>query len=51
MLQTNAPPDRTIPVMLDMGVCMSEGERERRRRFDELFGSYSSDIVAYCSRS
>lgn len=35
--------------MLDMGVCMSEGERERRRRFDELFGSYSSDIVAYCS--
>jgi RNA polymerase sigma factor (sigma-70 family) len=27
---------------------MGEGERERRRRFDALFASYSSDIVAYC---
>jgi RNA polymerase sigma factor (sigma-70 family) len=27
---------------------MTEGERERRRRFDALFESYSSDIVAYC---
>jgi hypothetical protein len=36
MFQTNAPKDRTIPVMLDMGVCMSKGERERRRRFDDL---------------
>jgi RNA polymerase sigma factor (sigma-70 family) len=27
---------------------MREGERERRRRFDALFASYSSDIVAYC---
>ena len=28
---------------------MSEGEREREARFDALFASYSSDIVAYCS--
>jgi RNA polymerase sigma factor (sigma-70 family) len=27
---------------------MSESEPERRRRFDALFASYSSDIVAYC---
>jgi RNA polymerase sigma factor (sigma-70 family) len=27
---------------------MREGEAERRRRFDALFASYSSDIVAYC---
>jgi RNA polymerase sigma-70 factor, ECF subfamily len=27
---------------------MAEGESERRRRFDALFASYSSDIVAYC---
>jgi RNA polymerase sigma-70 factor, ECF subfamily len=27
---------------------MREGDRERRRRFDALFASYSSDIVAYC---
>ena len=27
---------------------MSERENERRRRFDALFASYSSDIVAYC---
>jgi RNA polymerase sigma-70 factor, ECF subfamily len=27
---------------------MSERETERRRRFDALFASYSSDIVAYC---
>jgi DNA-directed RNA polymerase specialized sigma24 family protein len=27
---------------------MGEGEREGRRRFDALFASYSSDIVAYC---
>jgi RNA polymerase sigma factor (sigma-70 family) len=27
---------------------MAEGERERRRRFDALFASHSSDIVAYC---
>jgi RNA polymerase sigma factor (sigma-70 family) len=27
---------------------MREVERERRRRFDALFASYSSDIVAYC---
>lgn len=27
---------------------MSESESERRRRFDALFSSYSSDIVAYC---
>ena len=27
---------------------MTESERERRRRFDALFASYSSDIVAYC---
>jgi RNA polymerase sigma factor (sigma-70 family) len=27
---------------------MLEGERERRQRFDALFASYSSDIVAYC---
>jgi RNA polymerase sigma factor (sigma-70 family) len=27
---------------------MGEGERDRRRRFDALFASYSSDIVAYC---
>jgi RNA polymerase sigma factor (sigma-70 family) len=27
---------------------MREGERERRRRFEVLFASYSSDIVAYC---
>jgi RNA polymerase sigma factor (sigma-70 family) len=35
--------------MLDMGVCMSEGDSERRRRFDDLFASYRSDIVAYSS--
>jgi RNA polymerase sigma factor (sigma-70 family) len=29
-------------------VRMSEVEAERRRRFDALFSSYSSDIVAYC---
>jgi RNA polymerase sigma-70 factor (ECF subfamily) len=28
---------------------MQEAENDRRRRFDELFASYSSDIVAYCS--
>jgi RNA polymerase sigma factor (sigma-70 family) len=28
---------------------MGEGEREGRQRFDALFASYSSDIVAYCS--
>jgi RNA polymerase sigma-70 factor (ECF subfamily) len=28
---------------------MSKREPERRRRFDALFSSYSSDIVAYCS--
>lgn len=27
---------------------MKEGESERRRRFDALFASYSSDVVAYC---
>ena len=27
---------------------MSEGERERRRRFEALFTAYSPDIVAYC---
>jgi hypothetical protein len=27
---------------------MREGEQARRRRFEELFVSYSSDIVAYC---
>lgn len=27
---------------------MTEGERERARRFDALFASYSPDIVAYC---
>jgi RNA polymerase sigma factor (sigma-70 family) len=27
---------------------MREGESERRRRFDALFASYSSDVVAYC---
>jgi RNA polymerase sigma factor (sigma-70 family) len=27
---------------------MREGERERRRRFEALFASYSSDIVACC---
>jgi RNA polymerase sigma factor (sigma-70 family) len=27
---------------------MTEGERERRRRFEALFASYSSDVVAYC---
>ena len=27
---------------------MEERESERSRRFDELFASYSSDIVAYC---
>ena len=27
---------------------MSEGERERRRRFETLFAAYSPDIVAYC---
>jgi RNA polymerase sigma-70 factor (ECF subfamily) len=27
---------------------MTEGQRERRRRFDELFASYSPDVVAYC---
>jgi RNA polymerase sigma factor (sigma-70 family) len=27
---------------------MTDGERERRRRFDAVFASYSSDIVAYC---
>jgi RNA polymerase sigma factor (sigma-70 family) len=27
---------------------VTEGERERRRRFDDLFASYSSDVVAYC---
>ena len=27
---------------------MSQREAERRRRFDALFASYSSDIVAYC---
>ena len=27
---------------------MNEGEREREARFDALFASYSSDIVAYC---
>jgi RNA polymerase sigma factor (sigma-70 family) len=27
---------------------MTHGESERRRRFDALFASYSSDMVAYC---
>jgi len=27
---------------------MGEGEPEARQRFDALFASYSSDIVAYC---
>jgi RNA polymerase sigma factor (sigma-70 family) len=27
---------------------MSKGESERKRRFDALFASFSSDIVAYC---
>jgi RNA polymerase sigma-70 factor, ECF subfamily len=27
---------------------MTDGERERRQRFDAVFASYSSDIVAYC---
>jgi RNA polymerase sigma factor (sigma-70 family) len=27
---------------------MREGEQERRQRFNALFASYSSDIVAYC---
>lgn len=27
---------------------MTESERERRRRFDELFASYGPDVVAYC---
>jgi RNA polymerase sigma factor (sigma-70 family) len=27
---------------------MSEGGRERRRRFEALFAAYSPDIVAYC---
>lgn len=27
---------------------MSESQTERRRRFDAVFASYSSDIVAYC---
>lgn len=28
---------------------MTEGESERRRRFDALFAAYSPDVVAYCS--
>jgi RNA polymerase sigma factor (sigma-70 family) len=28
---------------------MGHGETERSRRFDQLFASYGSDIVAYCS--
>jgi RNA polymerase sigma-70 factor (ECF subfamily) len=28
---------------------VTDGEGERRRRFDALFASYSSDVVAYCS--
>jgi RNA polymerase sigma factor (sigma-70 family) len=31
------------------GRGMSKHEPERRRRFDALFTSYSSDIVAYCT--
>ncbi len=27
---------------------MTDGERERRRRFDALFAAYGSDIVAFC---
>src|SRR5262245_50394172 len=27
---------------------MRDGEHERRQRFDALFGSYCSDIIAYC---
>jgi RNA polymerase sigma-70 factor, ECF subfamily len=27
---------------------MTDGQRERRRRFDDLFASYSPDVVAYC---
>ena len=27
---------------------MPEGQRERRRRFDELFAEHSRDVVAYC---
>jgi RNA polymerase sigma-70 factor, ECF subfamily len=27
---------------------MTEGERERRRRFDALFEAYGSDVLAYC---
>jgi RNA polymerase sigma factor (sigma-70 family) len=30
------------------GERVTERERERRRRFNDLFASYSSDIVAYC---
>jgi RNA polymerase sigma factor (sigma-70 family) len=28
---------------------VTESERERRRRFDQLFASYGSDVTAYCS--
>jgi RNA polymerase sigma factor (sigma-70 family) len=28
---------------------VTQGDGERRRRFDALFASYSSDVVAYCS--
>jgi RNA polymerase sigma factor (sigma-70 family) len=28
---------------------VTEGDRDRRRRFDGLFRDYSADIVAYCS--
>ena len=27
---------------------MKDGERERKRRFDALFETYKSDVVAYC---
>ena len=27
---------------------MADGEHARRRRFDAVFASYSSDVVAYC---
>jgi RNA polymerase sigma factor (sigma-70 family) len=34
--------------MPDTDGFMRDGDSGRRRRFDELFASYSSDIVAYC---
>jgi RNA polymerase sigma factor (sigma-70 family) len=38
------------PIRLDREVVgLTQSERERKRRFDSLFASYSSDVVAYCS--